>query len=246
MKRFAVFTAVLAFAVIISGCAERGGDISEKCVVTNDEGIVSGEEYWEDFLNDTVKGNKAEVKWCYKGADTEEYYTLSYRGGRFYYSQNGGEEAVFSYLRPLMGYFGNPRKESTMFVLTDSLELTCDDVHWAFLSSNTESVTDIPFVWIGFTTYIEDKRGGAAAEAIKKDICRMAEHIAASGNDESSNTYDYIEADRAVFDAIISAGESAAEYIEKILAEDGAEGLERDILQKAYEEIKNQDALSAS
>ena len=40
--------------------------------------------------------------------------------------------------------------------LTDSLELTHHDVTWSWLSSSIYNVTDIPFYWLGFTTYLNE------------------------------------------------------------------------------------------
>ena len=50
---------------------------------------------------------------------------------------------------------GNPKRENDFYVLTDSLELTYRDVEWSFLSSNLDTVTKIPFRWLGFTVYMK-------------------------------------------------------------------------------------------
>ena len=87
------------------------------------------------------------------------YHDLYYTAGKYRifdlneYGISGGKE--FRYLRKLDGIAGFPRREDCYYVLTDSLELTYHDVSWSFLSSSFETVTKIPFKWLGFMIYFE-------------------------------------------------------------------------------------------
>ena len=122
---------------------------------------VTGRELWDTFLSQTEKGKAAHLRVASFLDGVGYYHDLYYRDGGYKmftlseYGVSGGKE--FKYLRKLVGLAGpvSDKKESTYYVLTDSLKLTHDDVYWFYLSSNLETVTKIPFVWLSFTVYLK-------------------------------------------------------------------------------------------
>lgn len=95
--------------------------------------------------------------WCDGNISCE---ILVYKDGRYIYSESASdmakETSSFQDLRKLTGTLPNAKREDSVYVLTDSRTLTYQDVLWKFLSSSTETVTDIPFVWLFFPDYCEN------------------------------------------------------------------------------------------
>lgn len=124
--------------------------------------LYGGKEHWDSFLDASSKGENAFIRAVTFLPEGIFYDDLYYSNGQyhyFYYDRNSPSTAPkdkpYKYLRTLTDKFGNPPKDSTIYVLTDSLELTFHDVMWSMLSSSMDSRTKIPFHWLSFTTYIE-------------------------------------------------------------------------------------------
>lgn len=120
---------------------------------------VHGKNQWQSFFKNSNKGEDSFLRVAHFIGD-EGYYTDLFYCENKYYQYTKDEYGIrlkgpYKYLRALAGEDGMPRKQVTLYVLTDSMELTCDDVLRSFYSSNLETITKIPFVWLGFTTYLE-------------------------------------------------------------------------------------------
>lgn len=127
--------------------------------VIEESTLLSGVDAWQDFLTTSEKGEDAFLRVAHF-IEGEYFYTDLYHIDGLYYfckNDNGTVSPVgkYTYLRALTDLWGNPLREHTIYVLTDSLELTHHDVTWSWLSSSIYNVTDIPFYWLGFTTYLD-------------------------------------------------------------------------------------------
>lgn len=130
------------------------------CLVITDSVLYAGAEGWQSFLEESEAGKDAFLRIVQFIEEDVYYEDLYYEDGTYLLYADDQEsgtrlEGSFTYLRALTGKLGNAQKETTLYVLTDSLELTCEDVLWTFASSNLKTVTDIPFVWLDFTTYLD-------------------------------------------------------------------------------------------
>ena len=128
--------------------------------VIEDSTLLSGTEAWQEFLATSEDGKDAFLRVAHFIGE-EFFYTDLYHVDETYYfclNNNGDITPLgkYTYLRALTDLWGNPKKEHTLYVLTDSLELTHHDVTWSHLSSSIYNVTDIPFYWLGFTTYLNE------------------------------------------------------------------------------------------
>lgn len=141
--------------------AEKDGCL---VIVSGDEGdskpVVYGKNKWQSFFESSNKGKDAFLRVAYFIGNEGYYRDLYYRDNKYYQytkdKQGIRSEGPFNYLRTLVGEDGIPKKEITLYVLTDDMELTCNDVLWSFYSSNLKTITKIPFVWLGFTTYLNN------------------------------------------------------------------------------------------
>lgn len=157
---------------------EKDSDVDKAkengCYVINDGELYGGKDAWEAFCRKAEAGEDAFLRIAHLivegnlGTGTEDttgtmYYSdLYFYDGKYYFFDYNGADDIrksgpFTYLRELTGMFGNPLKEHSMFVLTDSLELTYEEVQHSFYSSNLETVTKIPFTWLGFTVYLREE-----------------------------------------------------------------------------------------
>lgn len=128
--------------------------------VIEESTLLSGTEAWQDFLARSGDGKDAFLRVAHF-IEGESFYTDLYHiDGTYYFCKNDNGTVSYvgkyTYLRALTDLWGNPEKEHTLYVLTDSLELTHHDVTWSWLSSSIYNVTDIPFYWLGFTTYLDN------------------------------------------------------------------------------------------
>ena len=121
--------------------------------------LIAGKDVWQEFLATSEKGEDAFLRVAHFIEEEVFYIDLYHIDGMYYYCKNDNgtvsDVGKYTYLRALTDLWGNPLREHTMYVLTDSLELTHHDVTWSWLSSSTYNVTDIPFYWLGFTTYLD-------------------------------------------------------------------------------------------
>lgn len=128
--------------------------------VIEEGALLSGTEAWQEFLATSEEGDDAFLRVAHF-IEGETFYTDLYHIDETYYfclNNNGDITPLgkYTYLRALTDLWGNPLREHTLYVLTDSLELTHHDVTWSWLSSSIYNVTDIPFYWLGFTTYLNE------------------------------------------------------------------------------------------
>ena len=147
--------------------------LARGCYVVDHGKLIGGKAAWETFLSKAENGETAFLRIANKiypdqvvgveiaDAGTMFYDDLYYYEGKYYFFTYNGpgdirSEGPYAYLRELKGMSGNPVKERTMYVLTDSLELSYKDVEWSFLSGNMDTVTKIHFEWLGFTIYMEE------------------------------------------------------------------------------------------
>lgn len=119
---------------------------------------VYGKNQWQSFFESSNKGKDSFLRVAHFIGKEGYYSDLFYHENK-YYQYTKDEYGIrlmgsYKYLRALAGEDGMPRKQVTLYVLTDSMDLTCNDVLWSFYSSNHETITKIPFVWLGFTTYL--------------------------------------------------------------------------------------------
>jgi len=150
-------------AALDDGCV----GINTSTVGINEHGVAQrasladgGESFFE-FAERAEKGGDAFVRVAHFIDGTGYYYDLYYCDGKYTifalneYGISDGES--YSLLRRLEGLAGPPaaQKEDVYYVLTDSTELTYHDVSWSFLSSDSRTVTKIPFKWLGFMIYFE-------------------------------------------------------------------------------------------
>jgi hypothetical protein len=136
--------------------------MADGCMVIVSDGdysrkLYSGKEVFAGFLNACEQGD-AFMRVAYFLNDGTFFTDLIFSDGIYYYIQNEYPDIIsqFSKLRALEGRFGNPERDVMYYVLTDSDELTAEDIQWSYLSSSTDLITDIPFVWLGFTTCLTD------------------------------------------------------------------------------------------
>ena len=127
--------------------------------VIEESKLITGTEAWQEFLATSEDGEDAFLRVAHFIGEEVFYTDLYHIDGLYYFckNDNGAVSLVgkYTYLRALTDLWGNPLREHTLYVLTDSLELTHHDVTWSWLSSSTYNVTDIPFYWLGFTTYLD-------------------------------------------------------------------------------------------
>ena len=151
--------AYTGFADIPAGITAADA-VKQGWYVIEESTLLSGTEAWQEFLATSEEGDDAFLRVAHF-IEGEFFYTDLYHiDGTYYFCLNNNGDirplGKYTYLRALTDLWGNPKKEHTLYVLTDSLELTHHDVTWSWLSSSIYDVTDIPFYWLGFTTYLNE------------------------------------------------------------------------------------------
>lgn len=136
------------------------GAVKQGWYVIEEGALLSGTEAWQEFLATSEDGKDAFLRVAHFIGEEFFYTDLYHIDGMYYFCLNNNGDITplgkYTYLRALTDLWGNPKKEHTLYVLTDSLELTHHDVTWSWLSSSIYNVTDIPFYWLGFTTYLNE------------------------------------------------------------------------------------------
>lgn len=138
----------------VQGTNEYGATITK-------ERETAGYENWQSFLAKAESGEDAFLRVAHFIDGVGYYRDLYYCNGRYTifdcneFGISKGE--TYRYLRRLDGYAGpaSAPKQDCFYVLTDSKELTYQDVSWSFLSSDLSTVTTIPFEWLTFMVYFE-------------------------------------------------------------------------------------------
>ena len=130
-------------------------------VLVSKETETFGYERWEEFLTAAEKDEDAFLRVAQFIDGTGYYHDLYYCDGTytiFDLNEHGiSDGETFRYLRRLEGTTGpiSDPKDDYLYVLTDSKRLTHHDVMWSYLSSDSRTVTKIPFVWLGFMGYFK-------------------------------------------------------------------------------------------
>ena len=120
-----------------------------------------GYENWEGFEKLSAEGENAFIRVAHFIDGVGYYSDLHYYDGKYILFETNPELGTnkiceFKYLRYLEGTVGVPAKKHYYYVLTDSLELTYYDVSRTIFASSAAMASDIPFEWLGFTTYFDD------------------------------------------------------------------------------------------
>ncbi len=139
--------------------------LSDGCFVVVSQGddssqLYGGKEHWNQFLKDSENGVAALLRVVHFVDETPYAADLLFRDGAYYYfdaESTDLHKKPFSCLRKLTGRAGNPEKDSFLYVLTDSTELTYGDVSRVMYSSDSNAGKDLPdYRWLGFTTYLDE------------------------------------------------------------------------------------------
>ena len=118
---------------------------------------AEGYDNWLEFFENSHKGKDGFLRVAHFIEGVGYYTDLYCTNGKYTifelneYGVSQGKS--FNYLRRLDGNFGE--KEDSLYVLTDSLELTYGDVRWSMFASDFSNVTKIPFKWLGFMIYFD-------------------------------------------------------------------------------------------
>lgn len=202
---------------------------------------VFGKNQWQAFFDSSNNGSDSFLRVAHF-IGNEGYYTDLYYQKNKYYQYKKDEYGIrqtgpYNYLRVLAGKDGIPQKESKFYVLTDSLELTYEDVAHSMYSSNIESITKIPFIWLGFTVYLNNSFNTPSMS--KNDMIQMAESITKvpAGISLSSNPYDYINANIETFNTLVELGQPVVDCFVEVLRTSDTFGLDKYIMAAVCSEI---------
>ena len=152
-----------------SADAERHGcllidiktELNEYGVNINKEVRTAGYEKWQSFVAKAEAHENTFLRVATFIDGVGYYKDIYFVDGKytaFDLNEYGVSEGkTFKYLRRLDGYDGpmTDRQKASYYVLTDSTELTFEDVRWSFFASDLSTVTKIPFEWLGFMIYFE-------------------------------------------------------------------------------------------
>ena len=119
--------------------------------------LYGGEQRWKEFLAAAEEGRDASLRKVLFLDGTPYYCDLLFSGGQYRYFDCEYADLTdrpYRYLRKLTGLDGIPRRQRNIYVLTNSLELTFEDVVRSFYSSSRETANDKSFIWLGFTQYL--------------------------------------------------------------------------------------------
>lgn len=119
--------------------------------------LYGGNEYWEAFLKASSKGEGSALRVVTFLSEGIYYDDLYYSNGyyhHFYYYKNSSSDTQpdtpYLYLRALSSNPQNPSDGSTIYVLTNNLELTYKDVIGTMASSSLEVIKKRDFDWLWF------------------------------------------------------------------------------------------------
>ncbi len=170
-----IIAMMLLIITCMTGCSNEHEYTPEDAVKHHNLAIVyeedeiyvyGGEEYWREFITKASSGKRAILQ-VHSFIEGEcEIIQLSYMNGKYYYYTEPEEpyglctsfveQSEYKYLRKLVGYTTMSHKKAEFYVLTDSLELTYDDVFHSLISSDLRTVTDIDFEILWFAEYAEN------------------------------------------------------------------------------------------
>lgn len=121
-----------------------------------------GYENWEGFEKLSAEGKNAFIRVAHFIDGVGYYSDLHYYDGKYILFETNPELGTnkiceFRYLRCLEGTVGKPDDPSAayLYVLTDSLELTYEEVSRSMVASSISQMTKIPYEWLGFMTFFK-------------------------------------------------------------------------------------------
>ena len=118
-----------------------------------------GYEKWEHFWELSQSGENAFIRVAHFIDGVGYYFDLHYCDGKYILFNNNElgiyKECEFKYLRYLDKV--NENGIAYLFILTDSLELTYEEVSRSMVASSTSQMTKIPYKWVGFMTWFNDE-----------------------------------------------------------------------------------------
>ncbi len=125
-------------------------------------GRTEGYEYWVSFVERSQRGEDAFLRVAHFIRGTGYYHDLYYSDGKYTifdlneYGISDGES--YSLLRRLDGIAGagENRREAHFYVLTDSTEVTYNDITHQMFSSTFVPNEIVTYEWLGFMIYFEE------------------------------------------------------------------------------------------
>ncbi len=124
-------------------------------------GRTEGYENWLSFLEKSQNGEDAFLRVAHFIRGTGYYHDLYYSDGKytiFEFNEYGiSDGKSYSLLRRLDGMAGTGefRREDHFYVLTDSTEVTYNDITYRMFSSTFSPNETVPYEWLGFMIYFE-------------------------------------------------------------------------------------------
>ncbi len=126
-------------------------------------GRTAGYEHWVSFVERSQNGEDAFLRVAHFIRGTGYYHDLYYADGKYTifefneYGISDGES--YSLLRRLDGMAGpvGNQKEDHFYVLTDSTEVTYNDITHRMFSSTFIPGEIVPYEWLGFMIYFDEE-----------------------------------------------------------------------------------------
>ena len=124
-----------------------------------EESKTFGYEKWEHFWELSQSGENAFLRVAHFIDGVGYYSDLHYCDGKYILFNNNElgiyKECEYKYLRYLDKV--NENGIAYLFILTDSLELTYEEVARSMTASSISQMTKIPYEWLGFMTWFNDE-----------------------------------------------------------------------------------------
>ena len=133
-------------------------------------GRTEGYEHWVAFVEKSQRGEDVFLRVAHFIRGTGYYHDLYYSDGKYtifdFDEYEISEGKSYSLLRRLDGMAGTGefQREHHFFVLTDSTEVTYNDITHRMFSSTYSPDEVVPYEWLGFMIYFDDE------EKVNKDL----------------------------------------------------------------------------
>lgn len=139
--------------------------LDDGCLVIEKGALFGGAEHWDRFLELSAAGDECSLRVVQFISGKPTVSDLLYTAGSYHLFETSHErqslvDRPFQHLRALTGVLGSQLQERTTYVLTDSLELTYQQVHMLYLSSDYTIRERTPeFAQLSFLIYLpEDEK----------------------------------------------------------------------------------------
>lgn len=133
-------------------------------IVEQDSVVIANRELWDRFVASAGAGRNSSVRIFIaltKDDSRPAIRDLYFQDGYYYLFDSDSEQQNaqgFSFLLTLEGQFGNPKKDSSVVILTDDRTLTFDTIMKSILSSNMDYIKSVsPYKLIFFNSFKEIK-----------------------------------------------------------------------------------------